>query len=82
VKWATVLDQEQLWAIEDCRHMTRWLERDLIAAGESVVRVAPKPMAHVPDSARSHGKSDPVDALAVAPAALWEPNLPIAPRRA
>ena len=35
-------------------------------------------MAHVRDSSRSYGKSDPIDALAVARAALREPNLPIA----
>ena len=62
----------------DCRHLTRRLERDLIAAGESVVRVSPKLMAHVRDSARSYGKSDPIDALAVARNALREPDLPIA----
>jgi hypothetical protein len=78
LKWAVGLAGERLWAIEDCRHLTRRLERDLIAAGESVVRVSPKLMAHVRDSARSYGKSDPIDALAVARAALREPNLPIA----
>ena len=35
-------------------------------------------MAHVRDSARSYGKSDPIDALAVARAALREPDLPTA----
>jgi transposase len=54
------------------------LERDLIAAGESVVRVPPKLMAHARDSARSYGKSDPIDALAIARAALREPGLPVA----
>ena len=78
LKWAVSLAVERLWAIEDCRHLTRRLERDLIAAGESVVRVSPKLMAHVRDSARGYGKSDPIDALAVARAALREPNLPIA----
>jgi len=58
--------------------MTRRLERDLIAAGESVVRVSPKLMADVRDSARTYGKSDPIDALAVARAALREPDLPVA----
>jgi transposase len=58
LKWAIGLAEERLWAIEDCRHLTRRLERDLIAAGESVVRVSPKLMAHVRDSARSYGKSD------------------------
>jgi transposase len=78
LKWAVGLAGERLWAIEDCRHLTRRLERDLIAAGESVVRVSPKLMAHVRDSARSYGKSDPIDALAVARAALREPDLPTA----
>ena len=78
LKWATTLGDERIWAIEDCRHMTRRLERDLIAAGESVVRVSPKLMADVRDSARTYGKSDPIDALAVARAALREPDLPIA----
>jgi transposase len=35
-------------------------------------------MAHVRDSARTYGKSDPIDALAVARAALREPDLPAA----
>jgi transposase len=35
-------------------------------------------MAHVRDSARTYGKSDPIDALAVARAAQREPDLPIA----
>ena len=30
LKWAVSLAKERLWAIEDCRHMTRRLERDLI----------------------------------------------------
>jgi transposase len=71
-------DGERRWAIEDCRAMTRRLESDLLAAGESVVRVPPKLMAHARDSARTYGKSDPIDALAVARAALRHPNLPVA----
>ena len=67
-----------LWAIEDCRHLSRRLERDLLAAGQSIVRVPPKLMAHVRDSARTYGKSDPIDALAVARAAQREPDLPVA----
>ncbi|MFI2650709.1 transposase [Micromonospora fulviviridis] len=35
-------------------------------------------MAHARDAARSYGKSDPIDALAVARAALREPDLPAA----
>ena len=36
VKWAATLGDQRLWAIEDCRHMTRRLERDLIAAGDAI----------------------------------------------
>ena len=67
-----------LWAVEDCRHLSRTLERDLLAAGQPIVRVPPKLMAHVRDSARTYGKSDPIDALAVARAAQREPDLPVA----
>lgn len=70
MKWAASIDGDRLWAIEDCRHLTRRLERDLIAAGESMVRVPPKLMAHIRDSARTYGKSDPIDALAV-PGLRW-----------
>ena len=36
---------ERCWALEDCRHLSRRLERDLLGAGERVVRVPPKLMA-------------------------------------
>ncbi|WP_433208681.1 IS110 family transposase [Nocardia sp. CA-107356] len=79
LKWARAQpDPERLWALEDCRNMTRRRESDLIAAGERVVRVPPKLMAHARDSARTYGKSDPIDALAIARAALREPDLPVA----
>jgi len=67
-----------VWAIEDCRHLSARLERDLSTAGQQVVRVPPKLMAQVRASARTRGKSDPIDALAVARGFLREPNLPIA----
>jgi transposase len=66
------------WAIEDCRHLTRTLEGDLLRAGEQVVRVPTQMMAGVRRSARQPGKSDAIDALAVARAAWREPQLPIA----
>ena len=78
LRWAARFGAERRWAVEDCRHLSRRLERDLLAAGESIVRVPPKLMAHVRDSARTYGKSDPIDALAVARAAQREPNLPLA----
>ena len=47
-------------------------------AGRAVVRVPPKLMAGARRSAREPGKSDPIDALSVARAALREPDLPVA----
>jgi transposase len=78
VAWAARHSGERLWAVEDCRHLPRRLERDLLAAGEQILRVPPKLMANARDAARSFGKSDPIDALAVARAALREPDLPVA----
>ena len=77
VRWAARWP-ERRWAIEDCRALSRRLEADLLRVGESVVRVPPKMMAGVRRSARTRGKSDPIDALAVARAALREPDLPVA----
>ena len=68
--WARRLDGERVWAIEDCRNVSGKLERFLLARGERVVRVAPKLMAARRRSSRQAGKSDPIDALAVARAAL------------
>ena len=67
---------ERTWAVEDCRHLSRRLEADLVRAGERVLRVPPKLMAGARRSARERGKSDPIDAAAVARAALREPGLP------
>lgn len=76
--WAKAVDEERLWALEDSRNMTGGLERLLLMAGEQVRRVPPKLMASQRKSARTYGKSDPIDALAVARAAIREPNLPSA----
>lgn len=73
--WAAALTGERLWAVEDCRQLTRALERDLLAAGERLVRVPPKLTAPERRTGRTRGKSDPIDALAVARAALREPRL-------
>jgi transposase len=66
VRWARHLGCERVWAIEDCRHVSRRLEQALIAAGERVVRVAPKMMGESRRGERQAGKSDEIDALAVA----------------
>lgn len=78
VRWAEGFGPERRFAAEDCRHLTRNLERDLLRAGEALVRVPPKLMAGCRRSARTRGKSDPIDALAVARAAQREPGLPVA----
>ena len=70
--WARGLERERVWAIENCRHVSGRLERFLLARGERIVRIAPKLMAGVRRSAREPGKSDPIDALAIARAALRE----------
>jgi len=79
VRWARQqFGDDLVWAIEDCRHLSARLERDLLTAGQSVVRVPPKMMAEQRRVARTRGKSDPIDALAVARAAQREPDLPVA----
>ncbi len=39
VRWATRFGPDRVWAVEDCRHLSRGLERDLLAAGEAIRRV-------------------------------------------
>lgn len=56
--WAEKFGTDRVWAVEDCRHLSRRLEGDLLGAGERIVRVPPKVMAHARDAARSYGKSD------------------------
>src|SRR5213075_1222869 len=73
--WAAALDGERLWAVEDCRQLTGWLERQLLSVGEELVRVPPKLTVPERRAGRTRGKSDPIDALAVARAALREPRL-------
>jgi transposase len=70
VRWARGLDGERVWAIEDCRHVSRRLEQALIAAGERVVRVPPQRMGASRRAEREPGKSDQIDALAIARAVV------------
>jgi transposase len=78
--WARRRSGERVWALEDCRHVAGSFERFLIARGERVVRVPTKLMADARRSARERGKSDSIDAIAVARAALREglDELPVA----
>jgi transposase len=76
-RWAARYGEHR-WAVEDGRHVAGRLLRDLVAAGEQVTCVPTKLMARARAGARTRGKSDPIDALAVARAALREPDLPAA----
>ena len=77
--WArSVFGADVVWGIEDCRNLSSRLEQALLDAGQRVVRVPPHLMARTRASARTRGKSDPIDALAVARAVLREPDLPVA----
>jgi transposase len=73
--WAAALDGERLWVVEDCRQLTGWLERQLLGVGEQLVRVPPKLTVPERRAGRTRGKSDPIDALAIARAAIREPGL-------
>jgi len=78
VSWARQWPQVS-FAAEDCRNMTRRLERDLLAAGHRLVRVPTRLMAQARAQGRQPGKSDPIDAEAVALAALRHHHrLPVA----
>ena len=72
MEWARTLDGERVWVIEDVRHVSGALERFLIDRGETVVRLPPRLMADARRGVRERGKSDPIDALAIARAALRE----------
>jgi transposase len=75
--WARRWEQVS-FALEDCRHLTRRLERDLLGAGARVVRVPTRLMAGARRGGREPGRSDPIDAEAVALAALRHDGLPTA----
>jgi len=73
IGWArAAAPQQRCWAVEDVRHVAGNLIRDLLAAGERVVFVPPRLMAGARRGGRERGKSDPIDALAIARAAQRE----------
>jgi transposase len=57
-------------AIEDYRDLSHHFEQALIAAGERVLRVAPKLLGVSRRGERDPGKSDQIDARAIARAVL------------
>lgn len=75
VRWAGSICDERSFALEDCRHVSGRLEPHLLIWGEGVLRVPTKLMGQARRSSRSRGKSDPIDAEAVARAAIREPGL-------
>jgi transposase len=80
LRFAAGLDHDRVWAVEDCRHVTSRLERALLGAGERVIRVPQTLTGESRKATRTAGKSDPIDARAVALAAIREgvENLPVA----
>ena len=76
--WGRRAGERRLWAIEDGQGLARRLASFLLAAGERVVWVPVRLMTAERRAGRSRGKSDPIDALAVARAALREGDLPVA----
>jgi transposase len=66
LRFAAGVGEERVWAIEDCRHVSARLEAALMAAGERVVRVAAMMTGQARKVARTAGKSDRIDARAVA----------------
>lgn len=70
LRWALGLGDERVWALEDCRHVSSRLEAFLVASGERVIRVPPKLMGQSRRAERTAGKSDVIDARAVARAVL------------
>jgi transposase len=80
LRFVAVLDDDRVWAVEDCRQVSGRLERALLASGDRVVRVAPGLTETSRRATREPGKSDPIDAAAIARAALREgiDTLPVA----
>ncbi|WP_431241019.1 IS110 family transposase (plasmid) [Mycolicibacterium aichiense] len=79
LRWAQKqFGAEILWGVEDTRAMTARLERDFLDAGQQVVRVPTQMVARQRRTGRERGKSDAIDAIAVARAVLSHPDLPVA----
>lgn len=69
VSWGHQFPQRR-WAIEDCRHVTGHLETALLGAHEPAVRVPPHLTGPTRRTQRTYGKSDVIDAEAIARACL------------
>lgn len=80
VNWIGGLGDEVTVGVEDARHVTAGIEAALSAAGLVARRVPPHLTGVSRRSQRTQGKSDPIDAEAVARALAAHPNLPQADR--
>jgi len=80
LEWAQKVGDDRVWRLEACRQVAGAVERFLLVRGERVVRVTTRLMAGERRAGRDRGKSDRIDALAVARAALREgvERLPVA----
>src|SRR3984885_417709 len=66
LRFAAGLDAQRIWARGDCGHVPARLEAALLAAGERVIRVPAAMTDQARKVSRVAGKSDPIDARAVA----------------
>jgi transposase len=64
--WARELGEERVWALEDCRHVSRRLEAALAGRRGAGAAGAPRLTGSSRRGERPVGKSDRIDALAVA----------------
>lgn len=78
-EWIAGLGGQVLVGIEDIRNLSGRLEQDLLAAGLMAVRVPPKAMGTRRRQSRTRGKSDAIDAAAIALAAPEYTQRPVSP---
>jgi len=81
LRFAAGLDEERVWAIEDCRHVSARLKAALLAAGERVIRVPAAASGQARRTARQAGKSDPIDARGGGVGGRARPGSTASPKR-
>lgn len=76
VAWAATQDGQRIWGIEGSGQYGQGLAQRLVATGDTVYEVNPRLTAGMRRSGRERGKSDALDALAVARVVQREDRLP------
>jgi transposase len=71
LRFAAALEDEVVWGVEDCRHVSQRFEQALLAAGQHVLRVPPAMTGQARKGQRQPGKSDPI----VVPPGSWRVGL-------